>query len=162
MRALYGSYGGNLYQVRRASDTTTRDIGLPAEGCFDYGNSETTRAADAAGAMDAINFSRQCWFGGCAGSGPWVRADLEWGLYPGGSQSWNSNQRAFASPYVTAMLKNNGTSRFALKGGNAQSGSLTTLWDGALPNGYSPMRKQGAIILAAAATAAGPAVVAAA
>ena len=54
--------------------------------CFDYGNSETTRAADAAGAMDAINFSTQCWFGGCSGTGPWVQADLEWGLFPGGSQ----------------------------------------------------------------------------
>jgi hypothetical protein len=115
--------------------------------CFDYGNSETTRKADAAGAMDAINFSTQCWFGGCAGSGPWVQADLEWGLYPGGSQSWNPNQRAFTSKFVTAMLKNNGTTRFALKGSNAQAGSLITLWDGGLPGGYSPMKKQGAIIL---------------
>jgi non-reducing end alpha-L-arabinofuranosidase len=115
--------------------------------CFDYGNSETTRSADAAGAMDAINFSTQCWFGGCSGTGPWVQADLEWGLYPGGSQSWNPNQRAFPNRYVTAMLKNNGTSRFAIKGGNAQSGGMTTLWDGALPPGYSPMKKQGAIIL---------------
>jgi len=115
--------------------------------CFDYGNSETTRTADAAGAMDAINFSTQCWFGGCSGTGPWVQADLEWGLYPGGSQTWNPNQRAFTSKFVTATLKNNGTSRFAIKGSNAQSGSLFTLWDGALPSGYSPMRKQGAIIL---------------
>jgi len=115
--------------------------------CFDYGNSETTRSADAAGAMDAINFSTSCWFGGCSGSGPWVQADLEWGLYPGGSQSWNPNQRAFTSKFVTAMLKNNGTSRFAIKGANGQSGNLSTLWDGALPNGYSPMKKQGAIVL---------------
>ena len=35
--------------------------------------------------------------------------------------------------FVTAMLKNNGTSRFALKGSSAQSGSLTTMWDGGLP-----------------------------
>jgi hypothetical protein len=115
--------------------------------CFDYGNSETTRTADAAGAMDAINFSTQCWFGGCSGSGPWVQADLEWGLYSGGSQAWNPNQRAFTSRFVTATLKNNGTSRFAIKGSNAQSGNLFTLWDGALPPGYSPMRKQGAIVL---------------
>jgi hypothetical protein len=252
VRALLRSYGGNLYQVRRASDNTTRDIGVLTAGgtanagaqdsfcsgttcvitvvydqsgrgndlwyqgssvvpgsnqskpanatsesltvggskayslyinpgnsywrdghltgvptgsapegmymvtsgthvnsgcCFDYGNSETTRKADAAGAMDAINFGKQCWFGGCSGSGPWVQADLEWGLYPGGSQSWNPNQRAFTSKFVTAVLKNNGTSRFALKGSDAQSGGLTTLWDGALPNGYSPMKKQGAIIL---------------
>lgn len=45
------------------------------------------------------------------------------------------------------MLKNNGTSRFALKGGNTQSSNLTTLWDGSLPGGYSPMHKQGAIVL---------------
>ncbi|MCQ9133106.1 arabinofuranosidase catalytic domain-containing protein [Streptomyces hilarionis] len=115
--------------------------------CFDYGNSETSRKADAAGAMDAINFGTECWFGGCAGSGPWVQADLEWGLYSGGSQSWNTRQRAFPGKFVTAMLKNNGTSRFALKGGDAQSGGLTTLWDGALPGGYSPMKKQGAIVL---------------
>ncbi|MFI2641133.1 lectin [Streptomyces sp. NPDC018610] len=115
--------------------------------CFDYGNSETTRGADAAGAMDAINFGTECWFGGCSGSGPWVQADLEWGLYSGGSQSWNTRQRAFTSKFVTAMLKNNGTSRFALKGGDAQSGGLTTVWDGGLPSGYSPMKKQGAIVL---------------
>ncbi|WP_433303860.1 arabinofuranosidase catalytic domain-containing protein [Actinoplanes sp. CA-030573] len=115
--------------------------------CFDYGNSETTRTADAAGAMDAINFGKQCWFGGCSGTGPWVQADLEWGLFPGGSTSWNPNQRAFTSKFVTATLKNNGTSRFAIKGSDAQSGSLVTLWDGALPSGYNPMKKQGAIVL---------------
>ncbi|WP_433124709.1 arabinofuranosidase catalytic domain-containing protein [Micromonospora sp. CA-240977] len=115
--------------------------------CFDYGNSETTRRADGRGTMDAIYFGTSCWFGGCSGSGPWVQADLEWGLYPGGSSSWNPNQRAFTSKFVTATLKNNGTSRFAIKGSNAQSGNLYTLWDGALPSGYSPMRKQGAIIL---------------
>jgi len=251
-RALYASYAGNLYQVRRASDNTTRNIGVLAPGgaanasaqdsfcagttcvitvvydqsghgndlwyqgstvvpgspqsspakatsealtvagskayslyinpgnsywrdghltgvptgaapegmymvtsgthvnsgcCFDYGNSETTRKADAAGAMDAINFSTSCWFGGCSGSGPWVQADLEWGLFPGGSSSWNPNQRAFTSKFVTATLKNNGTSRFAIKGSNAQSGSLFTLYDGSLPGGYSPMKKQGAIVL---------------
>jgi hypothetical protein len=115
--------------------------------CFDYGNSETTRKADAAGAMDAIYFGTSCWFGGCSGTGPWVQADLEWGLFPGGSSTWNPNQRAFTSKFVTATLKNNGTSRFAIKGSNAQSGGLYTLWDGSLPPGYSPMKKQGAIVL---------------
>src|SRR6266702_4721127 len=31
-RALYGSYNGPLYQVRRSSDNTTRDIGVLAAG----------------------------------------------------------------------------------------------------------------------------------
>jgi len=48
--------------------------------CFDYGNSETTRKADGAGAMDAIYFGTSCWFKNCTGSGPWVQADLEYGL----------------------------------------------------------------------------------
>jgi hypothetical protein len=108
--------------------------------CFDYGNSETTRKADAAGAMDAIYFGTSCWFGGCSGTGPWVQADLEWGLFPGGSSTWNANQRAFTSKFVTATLKN-------IKGSNAKSGGLYTLWDGSLPPGYSPMKKQGAIVL---------------
>jgi len=115
--------------------------------CFDYGNSETTRTANGAGHMDAINFSTSCWFKNCTGHGPWVQADLEYGLFPGGSTEWNPNQKDFTNKYVTAMLKNDGTKEFALKGGNAQSGSLTTLWNGALPKGYSPMRKEGAIVL---------------
>src|SRR2546423_2402443 len=31
-RALYGAYNGNLYQVRRSSDNTTRDIGVLSAG----------------------------------------------------------------------------------------------------------------------------------
>ena len=115
--------------------------------CFDYGNSETSRTAVGAGHMDAIYFGTSCWFGGCSGTGPWVQADLEYGLFPGGSSSWNSNQKAFTNKYVTAMLKNNGTTLMALKGGNAQSGSLTTLYSGTLPSGYNPMKKEGAIVL---------------
>ena len=119
--------------------------------CFDYGNSETTRTAVAAGAMDAIYFGTSCWFGSptevCTGTGPWVQADLEWGLFSGGSSAWNTNQKSFTNKYVTAMLKNNGTTQFMLKGANAQSGSLSTLWSGSLPSGYSPMKKEGAIVL---------------
>jgi hypothetical protein len=115
--------------------------------CFDYGNSETTRTANGQGHMDAINFSTSCWFGGCTGRGPWVQADLEYGLFPGGSTSWNPNQMPFTERYVTAMLKNDGSKEFALRGGNSQSGSLVTLYNGALPKGYSPMKKEGAIIL---------------
>jgi non-reducing end alpha-L-arabinofuranosidase len=120
--------------------------------CFDYGNSETTRKADAAGAMDAIYFGSSCWFSTTSsykcntGSGPWVEADLEWGLFASNSSTtWNPKTVSMTSTYVTAMLKNNGTNRMALKGGNAQSGGLSTFWDGALP--YSKMVKQGAIVL---------------
>ncbi|GHK01698.1 alpha-N-arabinofuranosidase [Streptomyces sp. Y2F8-2] len=115
--------------------------------CFDYGNTEIDHKADGNGAMDAINFSTECWFGGCSGTGPWVQADLENGLFSGGSKTWNPNQVSQTSHFVTAMLKNNGTTQMALKGANAQSGSLTQFYSGALPTGYNPMHMQGAVIL---------------
>jgi hypothetical protein len=250
VRALYASYGGPLYQVKRASDSTTKDIGLLSTGgyanaaaqdsfcsgttcvitkiydqspkhndltvegpggnggadvgaianalpvtvgghqaygvwvsagvgyrdnsttgvptgsqaqgaymvtsgthvnnrcCFDYGNAETSSNDTGNGHMDAINFGTECWFAPCSGSGPWVQADLENGLFAGGNGS-DTNNKGNSSPFVTAMLKNNGTTTYAIKGGNAQSGSLTTWYDGALPNigGYTPMHQEGAVVL---------------
>ena len=96
----------------------------------------------------AINFGTECWFSPCAGSGPWVQADLENGLFAGGNGSWSANTGR-SSAYVTALLKNNGTTTYAIKDGNAQSGGLSTRYNGALPNlgGYKPMHKEGAIVL---------------
>jgi hypothetical protein len=117
--------------------------------CFDYGNSETDRNADGPGTMDALNFSSITAWGTGAGNGPWVLADLEYGLFSqtqGGSKNQNSPTQT--SAYVTAVLKNNGTTEFALRGGNAQSGNLSTYFKGGLPGGgWSPMKKQGAIVL---------------
>jgi len=114
--------------------------------CFDYGNAEANRDDNGAAHMNAIYFGTAC--GGCpAGSGPYVQADLENGLFSGGSRDWNPNERAFTQMFVTAMEKNDGVKRFALKGGDAQGGGLTTLYDGDLPGGYAPMKKEGGIIL---------------
>jgi hypothetical protein len=46
------------------------------------------------------------------------------------------------------MIKG-GPNQWAIRGGNAQSGSLSTFYSGPRPNvsGYNPLRKQGAIIL---------------
>ncbi|WP_370150898.1 arabinofuranosidase catalytic domain-containing protein [Streptacidiphilus sp. EB129] len=116
--------------------------------CFDYGNAETSNDDTGNGHMDAINFGTECWFSPCSGSGPWVQADLENGLFAGGNGSDTGN-KGNSSAFVTALLKNNGTTTYAIKGGNAQSGGLTTWYDGALPNlgGYAPMHQEGAIIL---------------
>jgi hypothetical protein len=38
--------------------------------------------------------------------------------------------------------------------GNAQTGNLTTMYDGARPSGYTKMKKQGAIVLGTGATTA--------
>jgi Alpha-L-arabinofuranosidase B, catalytic len=98
--------------------------------------------------MDAINFSTECWFAPCTGSGPWVQADLENGLFAGANGS-DTNNTGNSSPFVTALLKNNGQTTYAIKGGNAQSGGLTTWYNGPLPNrgGYSPMHQEGSIVL---------------
>jgi len=115
--------------------------------CFDYGNSETDRKADGAGAMDAINLSAITAWGTGAGAGPWVMADLEFGIFAQNNTNKNQNDPSQTSTYVTAVLKNNGTTEFALRGGDAASGSLSTYYKGALPGGWSPMKKQGAIVL---------------
>jgi hypothetical protein len=116
--------------------------------CFDYGNAETNSRDNGNGHMDAVYFGTLCWFGPCNGSGPWVQADLENGLFSGGNGN-NPNNQGNKSTFVTALVKNNGTTTYAIKGGNADSGGLTTWSNGALPNlgGYAPMHQEGAIIL---------------
>lgn len=249
VRALYGAYAGKLYQVRRASDKTTKDVGALSPGgyadsaaqdafcagtsctisviydqspkqnhltsappggnkrtpgkevnasalklmlgghpvyavyiepgmgyrnnktagiatadqpegeymvtsgkrynggcCFDYGNAETTNNDDGNGTMEAVYFGNSTGWGKGSGSGPWVMADLENGLFAG-TNGTNVNNTPLTHEYVTAAIKGK-PGRFAIKGGNAQAGGLKTMYDGARPSGgYDPMKKQGAIIL---------------
>jgi hypothetical protein len=114
--------------------------------CFDYGNVEATVTDNGNGHMDAVNFGTTCFFPPCSGSGPWVAADLENGLYQGaGSNTADSGNN---SMFVTALLKNDGQRAFALKGGNAQGGGLSGWYNGPLPsNGYQPMHQEGSIVL---------------
>jgi non-reducing end alpha-L-arabinofuranosidase len=108
--------------------------------CFDYGNAEKDGRDNGNGHMDAINFSTKCFFFPCSGSGPWVQADLENGLFAGANGS-DKNNKGNSSAFVTAMVKSNGKTTYAIKGGNAQSGRLTTWYRGALPHrrGYVPL-----------------------
>ncbi len=98
--------------------------------------------------MDAVSIATTCYFAPCTGSGPWVEADLENGMFQGANGS-NTANLGNSSTYVTALLKNNGQTTYALKGGNSQSGGLSTWWNGDLPNrgGYKPMQQEGSIIL---------------
>src|SRR5580698_3803620 len=116
--------------------------------CYDFGNAETSGTDNGNGHMDAINFGTECWFTPCSGSGPWVQADMENGLFAGGNGSDPGNQ-GNSGTFVTAMLKNNGTTTYAIKDANAQSGALTTEYSGPLPDigGYTPMHQEGAVIL---------------
>ena len=116
--------------------------------CFDYGSGETDHKDDGNATMNAIEWGTACWFGGCTGAGPWVEADLENGMYSTNTGPNTSNNQGVHFPFVSAWEKNNGTSNFTLKYGNAASGGLTTTYSGSLPsNGYSPMKLQPSILL---------------
>ncbi|HEY3610855.1 MAG TPA: arabinofuranosidase catalytic domain-containing protein [Pseudonocardiaceae bacterium] len=115
--------------------------------CYDYGSGETSHTDTGNATMNAIEWGTACWFGGCTGSGPWVEADLENGMYSSNTGPNNPGNPGVHFPFVTAMEKNNGVSNFTLKYGNANSGGLTTAWSGPLPNNYSPMKLQPSIVL---------------
>ncbi|MFL5308505.1 MAG: arabinofuranosidase catalytic domain-containing protein [Polyangia bacterium] len=115
--------------------------------CFDYGNVETDGKDDGNATMEAIYWGASTQWSRGGGNGPWVAADLENGMFEGDSTSAPSNTSVTGMSYVTAMLKGPSGNAFGLKAGNAQSGMLETKWNGKRPPGYSPMKKQGAIVL---------------
>jgi len=158
---VYGIYIAGSTGYRRDNTTGVAVNGQPegmymvASGthvnagcCFDYGNVETNNQDTGNGHMDAVNLTTFCGFGPCSGPGPWVEVDLENGQYMGGNGNYPAN-KGNGSNFVTALLKNNGQTTYALKGGDAQSGGLTTWYEGALPDkgGYAPMHQEGAIVL---------------
>ncbi|NUR27681.1 MAG: alpha-N-arabinofuranosidase [Catenulispora sp.] len=116
--------------------------------CFDYGNAETNNNDDGNGTMEAIYFGNIKVWGYGTGSGPWIMADLENGLFSGVNAGYNANDPTVNYRFTTAIIK--GTANlWSIRGGNAQSGNLSTFYSGPRPNvaGYNPMKKQGAIIL---------------
>jgi hypothetical protein len=116
--------------------------------CFDYGNAETNNDDNGAGHMEAIYFGTERTWGTGSGNGPWIMADMENGLFSGQSAGLNSADQTIADRFTTAMIEGE-SNQWAILGGNAQSGGLSTFYSGARPNvsGYNPMHKEGAIIL---------------
>jgi len=110
--------------------------------CYDYGNGETSRTYVAGPSIDSIYFGNSTQWGHGAGSGPWIMADMEDGMIIG-----NSNTPSITYKFITAIEKNNGTTEWALRGGDATTGTLTTGFKGALPAGKNPMKKQGSVLL---------------
>ncbi|WP_426503602.1 alpha-L-arabinofuranosidase B [Dactylosporangium sp. McL0621] len=116
--------------------------------CFDYGNAERNSRDNGNGTMEAIYFGNIKVWGYGAGNGPWIMADLENGLFSGVNQHLNSGDPSISHRFLTAIVKGE-PNHWAIRGGNAQSGSLGTFYNGVRPNvaGYNPMKKEGAIIL---------------
>ncbi|TQV90719.1 alpha-N-arabinofuranosidase precursor [Cordyceps javanica] len=107
--------------------------------CFDYGNAETNSRDTGDGHMEAV------YWGGPDNS-PWVLADLENGLFATSKRDQRIKSN-ITSRFVTAILKGE-PRHWALRGGDANSPSLQTLYDGDRPQGaYQKMSKEGSIIL---------------
>ncbi|KAF4497535.1 alpha-N-arabinofuranosidase B [Fusarium agapanthi] len=115
--------------------------------CFDYGNAETNSKDTGNGHMEGIYFGDNTAWGSGSGSGPWIMADLENGLFSGQGAKQNTANPSISNRFTSAVVKGKpGT--WAIRGGNAASGSLSTFYSGARPDGgYNPMSKEGAIIL---------------
>lgn len=150
---------GTGYRNNEASGTATGDAsegmyavidGTHYNGacCFDYGNAETSSTDTGNGHMEAIYFGTETTWGTGSGDGPWIMADLENGIFSGLNSKNNPGDPTITDRFLTAMVKGE-ANQWALKGGNAASGSLSTFYSGARPSasGYNPMHKEGAIIL---------------
>jgi hypothetical protein len=129
--------------------------------CFDYGNAEADGNDDGNGTMEAVYWGSDTFWGGKGqGSGPWIAADLENGMFKC-NQGFPQTQldlsqacpkalaQSITAKFATAMLKGPSDNTFALKSADAQSGTLVVQWDGPRPSpsGYYPKNLQGAIIL---------------
>lgn len=115
--------------------------------CYNYGNGQLSRKYEGGPTMDAIYFGNNKLWGTGAGDGPWIMADMEDGMLSGPTNKHNPDLPSIPFTYVTAVEKNDGTATYALRGGDATSGALTTYYEGALPQGKQPMKKQGGIVL---------------
>lgn len=115
--------------------------------CFDYGNAETNNRDTGDAHMEAIYFGDNNIWGTGAGSGPWLMADLENGLFSGLSAEQNTGTPSITGyRFFTAILK--GTANlWAIRGANSASGALTTYYSGVRPTGYNPMKKEGSLLL---------------
>ncbi|PNS20962.1 hypothetical protein CAC42_5028 [Sphaceloma murrayae] len=150
---------GTGYRNNQVSGTATRDA---AEGmyavldgthyndacCFDYGNAETNNLDTGDGHMEAIYYGTNTIWGSGAGSGPWIMADLENGLFSGKDPKQNTADPTITNRFVNAVIKG-GPNQWAIRGANAVSGGLSTYYSGTRPTSgaYNPMSKEGAIVL---------------
>jgi hypothetical protein len=75
-------------------------------------------------------------------------ADLENGLFSGANVKLNAGDPTISNRFTTAVVKGK-QGQWAIRGGDAASGGLSSFYNGPRPSasGYNPMKKEGAIIL---------------
>ncbi len=119
--------------------------------CFDFGNAEIDSHDDGNGTMETSYFGNAtAWYHGNP-PGPWIMTDQENNLVgcvnPGSTSKLCPDLPNITSRFVTAVAKGE-PHHWASLGGDAQTGSLSTMFSGPrVDSSYDPMRKQGAIVL---------------
>jgi len=122
--------------------------------CWDFGNVTTNPASYAD--MNTLFFGVAFWGKG-AGSGPWMMADFEAGVWAGGSKvgdpGWgslndghpaNPSNPSLKVPFAFGVLKT-GSGMWSLRAADAQTATtITTSYAGALPK---PISNVGAVVL---------------
>jgi len=117
--------------------------------CWDFGNASTDNCHGSTGQMNTLFFGTAYWGKG-AGSGPWFMNDMEAGVWAGGSKPGDpgygkigsvgppnqdnpsTSQWDFAFGITKTSTENN-QPKYCLRMGNAQTGDLTTAFDGNAP-----------------------------
>ncbi|MBN1608282.1 MAG: hypothetical protein JW940_16750 [Polyangiaceae bacterium] len=113
--------------------------------CWDFGNGSKDNCYGPTGSTNALFFGTAFWGRG-AGSGPWFMGDFDAGVWSGGdgtSSAANNENPSLAVEYAFGILKSR-SDNYAIRVGNAQTGTLTTAYDGSAP---APWQMQGSIIL---------------
>jgi non-reducing end alpha-L-arabinofuranosidase len=111
--------------------------------CWDFGNTWPDNCNSHT--MNPIFFGTGYWGKG-SGSGPWFMGDFEGGVWAGGngaSTATNSNNPSMKVEFAFGMLKTS-SGKYAIKAGDAKSGTLTTAYDGASPKQWD---NGGAVLL---------------
>ena len=117
--------------------------------CFDYGNAETSGTDEGNATMECVYWGDIAKWSKGTGSGPWVEADFENGVFHGGDPNVApaSNTPVVAAAFATLILNGPSGNHYTMKGGDAQTGKLETKYDGVRPPGYNPQHKEGAVVL---------------
>ena len=135
-----GSAAQGIYEV---ADGTRTGTAAGTACCWDFGNASINNCNQ--GTMNALFFGTGYWGKG-AGNGPWFLADLEGGVWAGGtgaSNVVNANLPSSNVAFAFGILKTT-SSNYAIRVGNAVSGTLTTGNNSGLPKTLS---SPGGIIL---------------
>jgi hypothetical protein len=119
--------------------------------CWDFGNANRNNCSTGGtGTMNTIYFGPGFVWGKGAGSGPWFMADFEGGVWAGGAgaaNAANTNLPSSTVDYAFGIVKTSttaGTPQYAIRVGDAQTGGLTTAYDGQAPHAW---QMGGAVLL---------------